>query len=768
MSHTDSQRYLSTRGGSYDLSFEEVVLKGLASDGGLFIPEAIPSLPSDWQSKWRSYSFQELAFEIFSLYISPSEIPPNDLKDIIARSYGTFRAPDITPLVTLEEKKKLYLLELFCGPTFAFKDVALQFLGNLFEYFLVRRNQGKTGKDRHHLVVVSPIQEAQMTTVLDSNVHNLSVEGSFDDCQDIVKALFADPEINRAHKLAAVNSINFARILAQMTYYFHSYFQLIRSPSYIEGKPVRFVVPSGNFGDILAGWFAKEMGLPAEKLVIATNENDILDRFWKTGAYTKQAQARDASAGSGDEIANAQGSVKETLSPAMDILVSSNFERLLWYLAFEVKCEGDITKRRASAGETVRTWLNELKTKGGFSVDSKVLSLAQKDLESERVSDDETIETIRYTYSTCFPGGPASHGTRGQTGGYILDPHSAVGVAASLRSISRFPESFHISLSTAHPAKFAQAVDLALRGQHGYSFDEVLPPEFVGLEHKERRIIVVPAGEGWQTPKRDPISKAERPRVRSGAPYGMMKQAGAFPLYYIKHRLKSDLHALNGAFANHERAIQTEQPQLPYNQVLKTAYERLAIETHTQPQACNDRTATQLLDEESSIFAASISTWPAFHDTVDAMRRLKTRFKLVPISNVDRASFDKTLRGPLAGVHRDLAGSHEPFFDAVYTAQDIGSYKPDLRNFEYLISRAKRDLGVEKDDILHVAQSLYHDHEPAKKVGLNSVWIARGEGGASAMGGEVAEYVATGKVAFGWKFASLGELADAIDKEAAE
>ncbi|ODH15724.1 threonine synthase [Paracoccidioides brasiliensis] len=528
MSSTDSQRYLSTRGTSYGLSFEEAVLKGLAPDGGLFIPESIPQLPVGWETKWRNYSFQELAFEILSLYISPSEIPLEDLRNIINRSYSTFRSPDITPLVTLDDSKQLYLLELFCGPTFAFKDVALQFLGNLFEYFLVRRNEGKIGKDRHQLVVigatsgdtgsaaiyglrgkrdasifilhpkgkVSPIQEAQMTTVLDPNVHNLSVEGSFDDCQDMVKAMFADPEMNKVHKLAAVNSINWARIVAQMTYYVHSYFSLIRSPTYVQGKGVRFVVPSGNFGDILAGWFTKQMGLPVEKLVIATNENDILYRFWRTGQYTKKPVENGA--------ANAQASsVKETLSPAMDILVSSNFERLLWFLAFKIYGgDQDIQKQRQQAGDVVRGWLDDLKSKGGFSVEPAILDAAKHDLESERVSDLQIIETIRDVYCSCFPPPPASSGTRGKTGGYILDPHSAVGVAASLRSISRNPGTHHISLSTAHPAKFAHAVDLALNGKEGYGFENVLPPEFVGLEKKERRVIEVPAGEGWKAVKK--------------------------------------------------------------------------------------------------------------------------------------------------------------------------------------------------------------------------------------------------------------------------
>jgi len=244
----------------------------------LFIPNQVPSLPSDWTTKWRNHDFNQLAFELLSLYISPSEISSEDLKDIIARSYRTFRrVPEITPLIRIDGRKDLYLLELFHGPTFAFKDVALQFLGNLFEYFLVRKNQGKAGKERDHLTVigatsgdtgsaaiyglrgkkdvsiimlypkgkVSPVQEGQMTTILDENVHNVSIEGSFDDCQDIVKALFSDPEINKTHKLAAVNSINWARICAQITYYFQAYFTLLQSPDYDPSKGIRFVVPSG-------------------------------------------------------------------------------------------------------------------------------------------------------------------------------------------------------------------------------------------------------------------------------------------------------------------------------------------------------------------------------------------------------------------------------------------------------------------------------------------------------------------------------------------
>ncbi|KAK3320780.1 tryptophan synthase beta subunit-like PLP-dependent enzyme [Cercophora scortea] len=508
--HTKSQRYLSTRGEDSDLSFEEVVLKGLANDGGLYIPEAIPEAPQ-WQT-WKDLPFNELAYNVLSLYISPSEIPADDLKDIINRSYSTFRAPEITPLVHLQDD--IHLLELFHGPTFAFKDVALQFLGNLFEYFLTRRNVGKTGRDRYHLTVVgatsgdtgsaaiyglrgkkdvsvfmlhpkgkvSPIQELQMTTVLDANVHNLAITGNFDNCQDIVKALFADPDINSTLKLGAVNSINWARILAQTVYYFHSYFALARqSETFKVGDKVRYVVPSGNFGDVLAGYFAFRMGLPVDKLVIATNENDILDRFWKTGKYEKKATHGPEAEGGieSDGVKAHEDGVKETLSPAMDILVSSNFERLLWFLAYQfAESAGmDDEWNKKQAGQEVSGWLKELKTKGGFGpVYKDVLETARRNFDSERVSDQETLDTIKSIYNEV---------------GYVLDPHTAVGVEAARRSVKQVGSGVipHISLSTAHPAKFAGAVTLALNDAPGFEFNEkVLPKEFVGLDQKEKRV----------------------------------------------------------------------------------------------------------------------------------------------------------------------------------------------------------------------------------------------------------------------------------------
>ncbi|KAI1193508.1 tryptophan synthase beta subunit-like PLP-dependent enzyme [Nemania serpens] len=505
--HTPSQTYLSTRGDDYGLSFENVVLKGLAADGGLFLPHQIPSV-ANWQ-EWKDLSYTELAFRIFSLYISTDEIPADDLKAIIERSYSTFRADNVAPLVHLQDNN-LYLLELFHGPSYSFKDCALQFLGNLFEYFLVRKNHGKVGKDRHHLTVVgatsgdtgsaaiyglrgkkdvsvfilhpkgrvSPIQEAQMTTCLDANVHNIAVTGTFDDCQDIVKALFGDIDTNQSLSLGAVNSINFSRILAQIVYYFYAYFSLARaSPSFKIGDKVRFVTPTGNFGNILAGYFATRMGLPVDKLVVATNENDILNRFWKTGRYEKHS----ATNGDADATHVHADGCKETLSPAMDILVSSNFERLMWFLAedFSSTVGMDDQFNKKQAGQEVAAWYKSLKQSGGFGpVHQDIMDAGRRTFESERVSDSETLETIRSCYARTK---------------YVLDPHTAVGVAAALRSTTGSGTNvMHISLSTAHPAKFSGAVEAALKNESDFIFEEqVLPAEFKDLVHKEKRVTFV-------------------------------------------------------------------------------------------------------------------------------------------------------------------------------------------------------------------------------------------------------------------------------------
>ncbi|KAL9046088.1 MAG: hypothetical protein Q9214_000990, partial [Letrouitia sp. 1 TL-2023] len=452
------------------------------------------------QRSWKDLSYAELAFQIFSLYISSYEIPAEDLKAIIDRSYSTFRAKDITPLVHLQNNN-VYLLELFHGPSYSFKDCALRntMLADRHHLTVVGATSGDTGsaaiqglkgkKDISIIILhpkgrISPIQEMQMTTCLETNTRNLAVMGTFDDCQDIVKALFGDPDTNQTLMLAAVNSINVSRILAQIVYYFYSYFSLVkRSATFKLGDKVRFVVPTGNFGDILAGYFAWRMGLPVDKLVIATNENDILDRFWKTGRYEKKpAQGHEARGGlEVDGVKAHEDGVRETLSPAMDILVSSNFERLLWFLAHEFAATvgTDDKLNRKQAGQKVSAWLKDLKLKGGFGpVDKDILHNARRSFESERVSDPQTLETIKTFYSKV---------------GYILDPHSAVGVTAALRSIQRArPDIPHISLSTAHPAKFAGAVELALKDKEEFDFNvDVLPQEFVGLDKKVKRVTTV-------------------------------------------------------------------------------------------------------------------------------------------------------------------------------------------------------------------------------------------------------------------------------------
>ncbi|KAL8933072.1 MAG: hypothetical protein Q9211_005980 [Gyalolechia sp. 1 TL-2023] len=333
---------------------------------------------------------------------------------------------------------------------------------------------------------VSAIQETQMTTVQDANVHCLSVDGTFDDCQDFVKALFADPLINKTQSLGAVNSINWARILAQMVYYVSSYLSLRHSNRFDPSNDhIRFVVPTGNFGDVLAGFFAKKLGVPSKSLVVATNENDILHRFWQTGAYEKNPVHDPAAQGGFVEdgaLAHPSG-VKETLSPAMDILVSSNFERLLWYLAYDAQSPStaNVDERRQAACSKVKGWQTKLKSKGGFSVEPKVLDSAKADFASERVSDPETLSTIQDIY---------------RKGGYILDPHSAIGVTAAFRSAEAAPGVHNVALATAHPAKFSNAVGLALQDEQGFHFRYILPEQFVGLEALPKRIRYVKKSEG--------------------------------------------------------------------------------------------------------------------------------------------------------------------------------------------------------------------------------------------------------------------------------
>ncbi|BGP01622.1 threonine synthase [Rhodotorula toruloides] len=568
-----SLKYISTRGGDEKLSFEEAVLRGLAPNGGLYIPAHLPHLPENWEQDWAKLSFTDLALELYSLFISEKEIPRDDLRDLIERSYLTFRHEQVTPIHRTGDKE--FILELFHGPTFAFKDVALQFVGNLFEYFLARRNAGKPEGQRDRLTVVgatsgdtgsaaiyglrskkdisifilhpknrtSPIQEAQMTTILDDNVFNLAVDGTFDDCQDIVKSLFNDMEFNSRYHLGAVNSINWARILAQTAYYFAAYFAVQSQIPYDVLEPkIQFCVPTGNFGDVLAGWYAKHLGLPMAKLVVATNANDILARFWKTGRYEKadsgepeyftddeddteevrpsrypgltedEAFRRQQEAvaqsvqlnGASDgkqalgnafrspsavrRAAAAAGTVAETLSPAMDILVSSNFERLLFYLALEgttagaVAADGEVDGGQAArvrmAAENVRVWMDKLKTEHKVKVPRACVEAARRDMIADRASDDETSQTIRKYYAK-----------KDEYGSYVVDPHTAVGLSVANRvAKENDPNIIQVVLSTAHPAKFDGAVSSALANEPGFDFKrDVLPKEMEGLLEKPRR-----------------------------------------------------------------------------------------------------------------------------------------------------------------------------------------------------------------------------------------------------------------------------------------
>lgn len=416
-------RYISTRGGIAPLCFKDAVMMGLADDGGLLLPETIPTFTQSELESWRGCTYQELAFNVISRFVD--DIPAADLRDLINRSYATFSHPDVTPVV---RQDGVYILELFHGVTLAFKDVALQFLGNLFEYILRERKEtmtilgatsgdtgsaaihGVRGKDGITIFIIhphgktSPVQALQMTSVLDNNVYNIAVDGTFDDCQDMVKALMGDLEFKQKYSLGAVNSINWARVLAQVVYYIHAWLKVAKS-----GQKVIFSVPTGNFGDIFAGYVAARMGLPVEKLLLATNENNILTRCITSGDYSV-------------------GTVVQTLSPSMDIQVASNFERYLFYLFNQDSAR-------------VQAAFSQLKSEGRISFSHAEVKQLQKDFCSASVDRGATLETI---------------GSFKRDNGYLLDPHTAVGVrAAQGLSVGDIPL---ICLATAHPAKFDEAV----------------------------------------------------------------------------------------------------------------------------------------------------------------------------------------------------------------------------------------------------------------------------------------------------------------------
>lgn len=444
--------YISTRGKSEKLTFSEIVFEGLAPDGGLFVPELIPSISEEIKKEWKKLNYLELALEIFKIFAT--DIPERDLRLLIEKSYRTFRHPEITPLVKVGD---LYILELFHGPTFAFKDIALQFLGNLFEYLLLKNHKkinilgatsgdtgaaaiyGVMGKENIAIFIlfpynkVSPIQALMMTTVLSPNVHNLAILGSFDDCQRIVKELFMDLSLKKKYNLTSINSINFARIMAQVVYYIYGYFRVCEKEGVEE---VRFSVPTGNFGNIFAGYLAKRLlGKGIEKLILATNENDILARFINKGDYSLRK-------------------VIPTISPAMDIQIASNFERYLYYFYEED------SQKTAIAMETFSK-----EKKLSFTEDE--IKMVQKDFLACSVSQKETLETIRTFY---------------EKWNYILDPHTAVGVHAGLTLKDKKPL---ICLSTAHPAKFPETVKSALNK------DFPLPEEIEKLRSRPQKYEIL-------------------------------------------------------------------------------------------------------------------------------------------------------------------------------------------------------------------------------------------------------------------------------------
>lgn len=417
-------RYLSTRGATEPMPFTDAGLGGLAPDGGLLVPETLPDLSGEWERLAR-LSYPRLAFEVFSHFIT--DIPAEDLRGLVDRAYATFRHPEVAPSVKVGDR---YVLELFHGPTLAFKDIAMQFLAQFFEYELERRDQvlnilgstsgdtgsaaihGVRGKNRIRIFMMhpegrtSPVQALQMTSVLDHNVYNLAVDGTFDDCQRIMKTLFADVPFKESRRLGAVNSVNWVRVMAQIVYYLYSGLRVLRETG---ADQVQFSVPTGNFGNILAGYYASRMGLPVERLILATNENDILARFFNTGVYES-------------------GTVSHTISPSMDIQVASNFERFLYALL-----DRDAARTASVMSEFAHTGRVDLST----LLDHPVMQLFR----AGKADKAETTRTIRETQTTR---------------NYELDPHTAVGVAVGDRL--RDPEAPLVCLATAHPAKFVDAM----------------------------------------------------------------------------------------------------------------------------------------------------------------------------------------------------------------------------------------------------------------------------------------------------------------------
>lgn len=447
-------KYISTRGQKPAQSFEQVLLTGLAPDGGLYVPESLPKIDSDTLTAWSELSYQDLAFEVISLFTGDT-FADDELKSMINESYADFSDDQIAPLKHIKNNE--WVLELYCGPTLAFKDFALQLLGRLLDHVLEKRQQrvailgatsGDTGSAalegcRHSKHVdmfilhphqrVSEVQRRQMTTVPGSNVHNIAVEGNFDDCQKMVKQAFADQSfLPEGVQLVAVNSINWARIMAQIVYYFYAGLKF-RDKS----LQVSFSVPTGNFGDIYAGYLAKKMGLPINQLIIATNRNDILHRFMSKNQY-------------------ALSPLQATLSPSMDIMVSSNFERYLF----------DLFDRDGARVADFVAALGE----DDLHVSDDEWKRARSIFDSYSVDDEMTCATIKQVF---------------EESNFLLDPHTATGVKAA-RECDRDTETPMIVLGTAHPVKFATAIEKA-----GLE-TPALPEHMADLFEREERYTVLP------------------------------------------------------------------------------------------------------------------------------------------------------------------------------------------------------------------------------------------------------------------------------------
>ncbi|MCB1855466.1 MAG: threonine synthase [Halieaceae bacterium] len=447
-------KYVSTRGQAPALNFEQVLLTGLAADGGLYVPETLPTFTREEIAAMAELDYPQLAYRVIAPFVGDC-IPAADLQGIIEQTYAEFRHNAVAPLTQIAANQ--WVLELFHGPTLAFKDFALQLLGRLLDYVLERKHQkvvimgatsGDTGSAAiegckrcsnidifilHPHTRVSDVQRRQMTTVVGDNIHNLAVRGNFDDCQAMVKASFGDRGFLPADRsLVAVNSINWARIMAQIVYYFYAAVAL-GSPA----REVAFSVPTGNFGDIFAGYLARQMGLPVARLIIATNRNDVLHRVMTTGTYGRQE-------------------LSHTLSPSMDITVSSNFERLLF----------DLYGRD---GQAISGLMRDFE-KGDIHFSAAAMEQARQLFSSRRVSDEETCRQIASTWAQCE---------------YLLDPHSAIGVRAALDA-GLAPEVPVVTLATAHAAKFPQAI-----AQAGLEQAVHLPLHLADLFEREERFEVL-------------------------------------------------------------------------------------------------------------------------------------------------------------------------------------------------------------------------------------------------------------------------------------